>query len=189
MKQYVKFHQTYGNGILYSKIDIDDIDEYDQYLLFPEILNILKEDGVSSFGNGLIWTLNPADYVDWLNNWLPFEDKSIPFARSAFGDILFVREGNIMVLNSCSAKISLMTDDVDIFINRYLTDKWFLETFFNGDIFNQLEKKLLTPDECFGFKPILAIGGIRSADAIEIYKIHEHLDILSKSAEIRFYEH
>lgn len=175
MKQFTKFTEKYGKGINYQSIDISEISEYDQFLLTPEILNILTEEGVSSYGNGLFWTINPNDYVEVLNDWLSFEDRSIPFMRSAFGDMLFMREGNIMVLNSNTAEISLMTDDVEEFMECYLTDSWFLNNFFNSENFSELKE--LEPNECFSLK------------SKSVIDMKTYLNDLSKSKDIQFFEH
>ena len=177
MKQYTKFTEKYGKGVKYQEIDISTISEYDQYLLTSELVEILTEEGISSYGNGLIWTLNPNDYVDWLNDWLTFEDRSVPFMRSAFGDVLFIRAGNIMVLNSYTTKISLMTDDLEEFINRYLTDTWFLTTFFNSDNSSKLENNKIGINECYALT------------TQSVANMKEYLTEQSQMKTIQFYEH
>lgn len=191
MEKYIKFYEKYGPGKFYGSIDLDVLEFHDQYLLTDEIIELLKNEGISSYANGLLWTLNPSEYLDWLNDWLPFDDRSVPFARSAFGDILFIREQQIMALNSSKGFMSVMTDvdDIDSFINRYLTDSWFYNTFFNADIFNQIEDKNLSKDECFGFQPLLSLGGNRDVKSLKKVAMREHLAIISSSSDVVFYEH
>ncbi len=73
------------------------------------------------------------------------------------------------------------TDDLDSFMNRYLTDSWFFNTFFNGDIFDQIEDKTLLKDECFGFHPLVSLGGNRDAKSVKRIKMKGHLHIISSS--------
>lgn len=152
ISKYKDFVGEYGSGIPQHKIDITRLSEYDQYCLTPEVCNFLKEEGVSSFRNGYLWTLDPEDYVDLLNQLLDEQlsedSRSVPFARSAFGDILFVRDNNIYVLNSSNRKIDIMTDELEDFVNGYLTDDWFYNTYFNGENIDLLNSSTLNYDEC-----------------------------------------
>ena len=161
IEKYNRFVEKYSKGLKHLDINTQEIDEYDLFWMTEEIIDFLSEEGVSSYIGGYLWTLNPKDYVDVLNDLLPFEERCIPFARSAFGDILFLREKNIYVLNSSSENMSLMTDDFESFVNRYLSDDWFYETFFNKDLYNQLEKIDISSSECLGFEHLLSQGGSR----------------------------
>lgn len=190
IEKYSRFVEKFGKGIRYSDILISEINEYDQFLMIDEILDFLSTEGISSYNEGYLWTLNPNDFTEVLNDILPFEERCIPFARSAFGDMLFLREKNIYVLNTSSGFMSLLTDDFDLFVNRYLTDDWFYTTFFNGDLFNELLKNDISHDECMGFDPVLSEGGIRDVTSLKNLKLHEYLESVSKSSiKIEFYKH
>jgi hypothetical protein len=190
MQKYTKFYEKYGNGMKYEEIDVSIISEYDQYLLMPEILEIFTKDGISSYMDGFFWTLNPLDYVDWLNDWLYFEDRSIPFARTAFGDIIFIREKVIMVLNSNKGCVDFVTDDVDRFFNWDLIDDWYLNEYFKKDIYDNLSPKPnLVQDECLGYFPLLSLGGIENPKNLKIVKMREYLDVVAKASDgIKFWK-
>lgn len=57
-----------------------------------QLLAYWKEEGWAAYGDGLFWTVDPADYEDVLDEWLagmPFAewDDFHVFARSAFGSL------------------------------------------------------------------------------------------------------
>ena len=194
IEQYSKFIKQYGKGIKYSEIDTAKIDDYDRFWMIPEVIEFLAAEGVSSYINGYLWTLDPTEYVEWLNalldGQLSFDYRAIPFARTIFGDVFFVREKTIYVLNTSQGIIDLVTDQFDFFINRYLTDEWFLESFANGDLRNQLSPFEHGPEECLGFNPILSKGGKRSIENLEKVNLKAYWNsILESEIEIQFYPH
>lgn len=182
IEQYDKFLNANGHRVRYSDIDIAEIDEYDQFWMPTEILEFLSEEGVSSYQNQFLWTMNPAAYVEVVNELLDFEERCIPFMRSAFGDLLFLRERNICVTNVSAGKISLMTDNFSSFVNGYLTDDWFYDSFFNGDLFRQLENIKLGPDKCLGFDLLLSEGGSRVIKSLSRQNLGEYLKAIAASS-------
>jgi hypothetical protein len=190
MKKFKAFNEKFGEGKRYEPIDLSNMSEYDNYLFIPELKELLQNEGVSSYMDGFFWTLNPLDYVDWLNDWLYFEDRSIPFARTAFGDIIFIREKIIMILNSNKGRVDFVTDDVDRFFNWDLIDDWYLNEYFKKDIYDNLSPKPnLVQDECLGYFPLLSLGGNENPENLKIVKMREYLDIVAKASDgIKFWE-
>ena len=79
-----------------------------------------------------------------------------------------------------------MTDNLDQFVNRYLTDSWFLNKYFHGEVFGKLKEKSLSAEECFGFSPLTS----KTLKSVKKFKLKEYLRLLSKSkGEINFFEH
>ncbi len=67
MEKYEKFTAMNGKGTFHRAIDISQISDYDQLVLSPEIVELLESVGLSSYMEGKFWTLDPTEYVDWLN--------------------------------------------------------------------------------------------------------------------------
>ncbi len=133
-----------------------------------------------------LWTLNPADYADWLSDWVnefrTLQERCIPFARTAYGDIIFVQGHVITVLNVNRGLIASQTDNVDRLFNWYLTDDWFLNEYFNKEKYDTPNTKLKS-DECFGFEPLLSQGGKEASENLKIVKLKDYLDAVSKTIE------
>jgi len=190
MKQFEKFIKKYGEGKFIKEFDLKVIDHIKD-LFIPEIYTLLKRNGVHNYMDGFIWTLNPNDYIVWLNKWLKMEVICIPFARTAFGDIFFIVDKKIMILSVSRGLIDYTTNRVDWFFNRYLTDDIYMDKYLNRNLYYLLEnKEELTNDECFGFIPILSLGGKSEVKNLHKIRMKEHLLILSQAEEqLTFFPH
>jgi hypothetical protein len=189
MENYTEFTEMYGKGLFHKSIDVAEINEYDQFLLTPEIINLLAKEGISSYGNGFIWTLDPNEYVEWFNKWLDFEDRCVPFMRTAFGDIFFMRDQQPMVLNSNKGLVDYTTAQLDWFFNRYLAEEEFMEEYFNMPLYEKLNSPELSADECYGYRILLSDGGTETTENLSKVQLKEYLHLLSKSGELQFFQH
>ncbi len=185
---FEKFYKKFGEIDTHYLIDMDNL-KIDKSLFIPEIFELLKKDGVSSYGDKFIWTLNPDDYYEWLNDYLRLESKVVPFGRTAFGDIFFIKDGEVMILINGYGYIDYTTSRVDWFFNRYLTDNAYLDKYFKKSNFNQLaNKNNLTHDTCFGYVPLLALGGSEELENLQLVKMKEHLLLNSQAiGQAQFY--
>ncbi len=190
MKQFEEFNLKFGDGIKFEEIDTSEINEFDQFLLTPEIIDILSSEGVSSYGKGFIWTLNPSEYVEWLNNWIQLEDRCVPFGRTAFGDIFFMRDRQPMVLNVNKGLIDYTTSNLEWFFDRYLAEDEFMEEYFNMPLYEKLSHTDLNQHECYGFNKLLSEGGIEDISNLSKKNLKDYLITISASAEeVGFYKH
>lgn len=190
MEQYANFIKTYGTGVNYGSIDLKSCSESDLELIPKFIHDLLNSTGVSSFIDGFLWTIHPNDLVEWLNDWLPFSERCIPFARTAMADVLFIRNGEIMLLNSNWGLVDYTIDDDSMFFDHFLTNEQYLDENFNKSLFNQLKDKNLNQDECFGFTPLLSLGGAEVVNNLSRLGMKEYLDIVSKSNDnVTFFKH
>ncbi|GAA0876048.1 hypothetical protein GCM10009118_24580 [Wandonia haliotis] len=190
MKQYINFTTKFGEGIKHQNVDIAAISEYDQYLLTNEVVEILSEEGISSYGDGFIWTLNPNDYVEWLNNWIQLEDRCVPFGRTAFGDLFFMKERQPMILTVSKGLIDYTTSRLDWFFNRYLSEDEFMDEYFNLTLYKNLSSKDLNQNECYGFKTLLSEGGAETISNVSKMDLKAYLaSVSSNLAEVGFYKH
>ena len=141
--------------------------------------------------DGFLWTLDPAPHAGWLTEWIGTDSPCVPFARTAFADLLFVVDRRIVVLLSNKGLLSRLTDRGDRLFNRFLTDNTFLRKYFAIDLFREARSSYgLGPDECFGFTPLLSLGGSETVEHIAPVKLDEYLLLLSQASdELDFVEH
>ena len=88
-------------------------------------------------------------------------DVSIPILATAFGDIITWEEGKyIRIVKYRYNDFELMIGRFDLFL-KLLDDKGFLRRFFKLDDYAKATEKYgdLAYDECFGYVPLLALGG------------------------------
>ncbi|RAU46406.1 MULTISPECIES: GAD-like domain-containing protein [unclassified Pseudomonas] len=163
------------------------------------LLEFWGENGWSGYGDGIFWTVNPADYDATVRTWLEASgiqdaDTYHVVARSAFGDLYLwqSRTGSTLNIDSVYARYSLSA--------RPLMSKaeanHHVEVFFMNkdrdtddfdDLFTAALKKLgrLEPDEMYGFVPALVLGGPSDPDHLQKVKIVEHLTFLSQLSPLR----
>ncbi|MEZ4778649.1 MAG: DUF1851 domain-containing protein [Flavobacteriaceae bacterium] len=188
MNQFNTFIEKFGQGSKIREVDTSKIEKLQPNAL-PEIITLLKEDGVSSYMNGFFWTLDPNEYLEFINEWLQADDICIPFARTALADLFFVHRGEIMILHSNKGFLDYTSPYVEWFFNRFLTDEPYLIEHFSYNLYQKLpNKESLSHDECFGFTPLLSLGGSENVENLSKVKMREYLDIVAKAAdELTFY--
>ncbi len=189
INKYKKFIAKYKEVIKYESIKINDLEEYKDGLPF-EIFEVLREEGISNFMNGFLWTINPKEYADWLNEWLKFDTVCVPFARTALGDVFFMKDGRIALLHSNKALVEFVTKKVNWFFDRFLCDDEYVDKYFDRTLYKEVDKEsqnTLNFDECFGFEPILSLGGDEKVENLRKVKLREYLHILSQAdGEVNF---
>ncbi|PHU33876.1 hypothetical protein CSX01_12995 [Pseudobutyrivibrio ruminis] len=63
-----------------------------------------------------------------------------------------------------------------------LDDDYFFEKYFQIPLYIEAVNKLgkLEQDECFGYVPLLGLGGSEKVDNLNIVKIREHIELISQ---------
>ncbi|MDP5143334.1 GAD-like domain-containing protein [Rheinheimera baltica] len=174
------------------------------------LLEYWQEYGFCGWGDGIFWTVNPADYHDVLQTWLQgteFErreqngiDEYFVIGRGAFGR-LFVwgkTSGQSIKINP-SYGMLLPTDNTDNLRKR--GEERSIELYFANkskdsmdekdldkkNLFDRAMAKLgpLEADEMYAFVPALALGGTNKLENLQKVKIIEHLNFLAELGEKR----
>lgn len=178
------FVKEYTPGANLTKPD-EQLLEFANQMLPPEIVYLWQEYGFGDYGNGLIKVVDPRDYMHSLYTWLGGQDfNKIPVLVSAFGDIFYYRklddtENDVCLLNIHYREIEVCAYSYDEFFKSYITDSGIKESVLRKNLFDQATAKLgtLTHDEAFFFVPALILGGgedikyVSKGDA----NTHQHL--------------
>ncbi|VAW98613.1 hypothetical protein MNBD_GAMMA21-2432 [hydrothermal vent metagenome] len=166
-----------------------------------QLVNYWKEFGFCGYGEGLFWTVNPANYEDVLQMWLgntPLwrREKFYVIARTAFGE-LYVRGdksitttiidphlNNILPGDDPSDDLSQEKINQSIGVFFEVKNKKSVDYLDQNDkpLFRRALKKLgpLKHDEMYTFVPALATGGIADIEHVQKVKIHEQLSLLAE---------
>jgi hypothetical protein len=196
------FISKFGEATSRVAVPPEDIEKW-QGKLPKKLLNYWSEEGWCSYANGLLWTINPEDYEDLVDEWLtdtPLEqiDSFHAIARSAFGDLYICGEqsgANITIscgLNAISAIAKSLTPKSDekkdssirsFFAASTLSD-FDLKDEQGNPLFNRAIAKLgpLESDEVYGFEPALVLGGKMRLENLAKLKLDVHLTILRQLA-------
>ncbi|MET4862731.1 GAD-like domain-containing protein [Morganella morganii] len=167
----------------------------------PELLlNYWRNEGWSSYYNGLLTIVNPEDYEDIVDEWL--EDTYLEeidvfhaIAVNGFGNLYLCGEKtgrcvtisslyNTLIVNKKSLKNKQSDVNLDFGIESF---------FISFDIGYQNKKGLfekavkkfgpLGDYEIFGFEPVLILGGELDIKYIQKVDARIHLSILSQLAD------
>lgn len=159
--------------------------------------------GLSGYGKGLFWLVDPDEYEPALEAWIgdtPFMEKDAYYVigRSAFGNLFLwgTKSGQSLKICGIGDMISprdnsdkIKAGAADQLLKNFLCllDKKSLDQkdYLDKPLFERALKTLgpLAPDEIYGFEPALALGG--KADLKNLRKVNAvvHLVLLAQLGE------
>lgn len=203
------FLEKFGQPDLSTPASAEVIEEY-RGRLPDRLLEYWQEFGFCRFKKGLFWIVNPNDFADIKNEWLPDEppkgypkkDECHVIARTAFGDLMVwsKSEGYCYTIEPLDGRVFLKGRDGKRIKQGMETDS--IQMFFGGrrdsntdkedvvtdqSIFNYAVKKFgpLEVDEMFTFEPAPFLGGYPETKNVNKVNMHVQLDILTGLADIQ----
>ena len=162
-----------------KKIPLELIDAYREKLP-KQIIQIWEEYGFGSFMSGFLKTINPENFQDLLNRAYSVGEYSVPVFSTALGDLIVWEENSYLRVLRFRHCISLiMEKGCDYFLSD-LADEEYVEEFLKPkNYYIALQNQgALKYDECFGYVPLLCLGGLENASQLEKVKLLEHLELI-----------
>ena len=144
-----------------------------------KIIELWKEVGLGIFCDGLFRIIEPDKYQTIVDDSYPLYEYEIatPFMTTVFGDFFaYVKNpviGDYVVfINVRYGTFKILSENVDILLNVVIFNKSCLESWFSLNKYSMIksEKGVPSLDECYGYVPALASGGIEAIDNIKILK-------------------
>ena len=145
-----------------------------------ELLQIWQEDGLGTFLDGYLKVINPDDYLELLQNSYFRGEISIPIFATAFGDIITWEKNEFLgIIKYKDGTFDIFLENLSLFI-KFLPDKSFTDDYFDIPLYKKAVAKhgQLAYDECFGFVPLLALGGFKDVDHMDKVKVLEHIYLM-----------
>ena len=162
------------------------------------LINIWKEYGFGSFAKGFLKTINPDEYQELLNKTYIKDTKPIPIFTTALGDILtwdydffgkerekchcinivYYRDGDDCIVSPVTS-----LDDDDFFSEELTDSDTYKSDFFWGAYLEAVKVHGTTIpeyDECYGYVPLLGLGGKETVNNLQIVKIKEHIMLIKE---------
>lgn len=162
----------------YSKVPDEIIMEYKEKIP-AQFIEIWKNYGFGTFLNGFLRIINPNDYMDFTQKSY-FEKKSIPLLVTALGDII-VWEDNayFFILQYRYNNFSSLARGFKVF-EKLLDETEYFFRKVQAKNFNEALQNLGAPayDECFGYVPLLSLGGSEKPENLQKVKLREHLELM-----------
>lgn len=167
------------------------------------LLEYWLEYGFCGWGEGIFWTVNPANYSEILDLWLadtPFvgKDNYYVIGRSAFGRLFVWGETSGQSIKINPSYGMLLPADaaenlvkrgpektVDLFFATNSKDDMEEEDMDGKPLFERAMAKLgpLDADEMYAFVPALVLGGAPKLENLQKVKVLEHLAFLAELGE------
>ena len=163
---------------LVEEVPREIIDKY-RGKLGKDVIEIWEKYGFGSTFKGYLKIINPDDLQELLEETyiMPFDD--IPVFVTGMGDIITCNSrGSFTILDYRHQRLNIL------WTRQEIEWEYFLEDFYQKDYWQwnpyfEAVEKYGEPgyDECFGYEPLLSLGGDESVDFLSKvnYKIHIYL--------------
>lgn len=151
-------------------------------ILPPELISVWREKGLGTLLNGYLKIINPDDYRGLLKDTYFNAENAIPIMATAFGDLIIWQDNRLAcILKYRYGTFDAMIPGMKLFL-RCLGDESFWKYHFSIDAYNEALEVYgpLQFDECFGYTPILAVGGPERVDHLKKVKIKEHIAVIAQ---------
>ncbi len=151
-------------------------------LLPEEILDIWREYGLGTFYHGYLKVIDPREYKKLLEDTYWRGDAAIPVFATAFADLIIWQEDQYLVIVNYRKGVShVMYDGFEFFLED-LMDGWLDEKHLSMRTYNAAVKRYgsLAYGECFGYVPLLGLGGRETVNNLRKVKIREHIALIAQ---------
>lgn len=171
LKDYVKFRD----------IDVSRIEQY-KGRLPEELFDFWREFGLGTFYNGYLKAIDPNEYIELVQQSYFDGEVTIPIFATAFGDIITWEDNKyIGILKYRYQDSDIISTGFEDFFEEVeegvLDDDYFTIKKYNAAVkkYGELEY-----DECFGYVPLLALGGKESVKNLKKVKMREHIALIAE---------
>ena len=179
---FEKFVAAYGDIKHQQEILNEDLNSIKQYI--PEDLFVFIKKGKGSYMNDFFWIVNPVEYKNIVDEiYLPLKNPSICFARDAFGNLYLWEDSSIIFVDINHSKQEVIGRKLNVFFDLKMTDKGFLEKRLPYNNYLEAKKNLgeLHSDLCYGYNPLLGMGGSEKVMNLQKVKIKEYISITAQA--------
>jgi hypothetical protein len=184
---FEKFFEKYPIVEIIQKPDAKTIDSY-QNRLPNEILSLWETYGWGIYMDGYLRLIDPSKFDIFVRkNIVDSGVDCIPVAFTVFGDIISWRRKNEGYLDlydfrHCVIKVLSTSTGLDILFDMDFIDDTYIWNELNALSFQLAKDKLGVPeyDKCYGYFPLLALGGKESVDRLQIVDAQVHMELMAQ---------
>ncbi|WP_128102970.1 T6SS immunity protein Tdi1 domain-containing protein [Paenibacillus sp. DCT19] len=167
------------NFVYKEKIPTNVIEKYSSTIPV-QLIEVWKEYGLGSLCNGYLKIINPDHYVELLQDTYSRANLAIPLFITGMGDILIWEDGYLMALNFRKHEVNVVGKNFRYFFAD-INDEYFLNKALDWSPYLEAVEKYGEPtyDECFGYVPLLGLGGSEKVENLKKVKFIEHIYIVN----------
>lgn len=151
-----------------------------------QLLEVWENYGFGTFCDGYLKVVNPDDYADLLADTYQLTSTAAPtqalvLFATAMSDLLIWEDGFLSILDYRHSQTNVISAGLEFFFGD-LADGETLPEILRWEPYLAARERLGEPafDECFGYVPVLALGGPETADHLQKVKLREHLYLISQ---------
>lgn len=167
---------------LEHKPEHDLVAKYES-LLPEKLIQLWQEYGFGSIVDGYLKIINPDDFKELLKEvYNPvFKDPVVMFA-TGMSDLI-IWENNYTVLLNCRYGLSKVIESGFQYFLEDVQDREFVNDELKGANYFKAKTQFgeIGFDECFGYVPLLGLGGAEKVENLQKLKIKEHLSIIAQT--------
>lgn len=164
---------------LHSKVTEEIIEKF-EYNIPNNFIELWKKYGFGSFMQGYFKIINPGDYIEFVRKSY-FQKNSIPLLITALGDIIVWERKKYLytIFYRYNDFDCVDTDECDFFFDD-IFDAYFQKNDLKMKNFKEALQVLGSPayDECYGYVPLLSLGGAEKPENLQKVKLREHLELM-----------
>lgn len=164
-----------------KSVDCMIIEEY-QGLVPEELVAVWQEYGFGALLDGYLKIINPCEYKEIINMSYFRANLSIPIFVTAFGDIITWEEDKYLrMIKYKNGTFKGIASGFDFFWEDLNTDV-FCKEFFEIPAYKEAVDRYgkILYDECFGYVPLLGLGGSEKVENLQKVKIKEHIELITQ---------
>lgn len=164
------------------KPENDLITKYEP-LLPPKLIQIWKENGLGSIIQGYLKIVDPGDFDELLKEaYSPVFKKPIVMFATGMADLI-IWENNYTVLLNLRHGISRVIESGFQYFLEDLNDREYIDEELEGGLYFKAKDQLgeIAFDECYGYVPLLGLGGAEKVENLRKAKLKEHISIIAQA--------
>lgn len=163
-----------------EKLPISVIEKY-KHDVPVQVVEVWENHGFGSINNGYLRVVNPDDFQEVLKDTYNRYQMAIPLFTTAMGDILVWEDKYLLSLNYRKHEVNVVAKNFKFFFND-IFDDYYLENALDWSPYPDAIKKYETPtfDECFGYVPLLGLGGTEKVENLKRVKLKEHIYLITE---------
>ncbi|AYV70513.1 DUF1851 domain-containing protein [Bacillus sp. PK3-056] len=147
-----------------------------------ELIEVWYKYGFGTLLNGFLKLINPDEYLDILERCYRRYEQAIPIFTTSMGDIIvWEKDKYVNLLNFRKGLVHIVSSGFNFFLDD-LKDNDFINDELMWEPYPKAYSKYGRPDydECFGYTPLLGIGGSEKVENLKKVKIREHILIITE---------
>ncbi len=179
-----KFFEKYPDYSTVQKPTEDVLHNFKDKLP-AQLIDFWSAYGFGIFMNGYLKLINPSEFQPVFDEAYDNRDSEIVFAITGLGDFLTWDGDSIRAVYFKNGSDSIIEsgDDMEWFFDMDLADHGFLRDNLDDKNYLAAKERLGEPeyDECYGYVPLLGLGGSGKIENLQKVKIKEHISLIAQT--------